>query len=151
MRNESHAFQTQLWPCHFLVYHHPPLISVHQAHLQSTQHTCRVQNAKRVTCARCLWRAPLLFKFFFVFFYRFFCFSHWLQKNACTHCVAPPPSLDTSLSAGKCPITRNWVDPLSAAHHQALDPVKQSKKPIEVSLGNPSKGTITYQSDCQGD
>ena len=27
--------------------------------------------------------------------------------------------------------------------------VKQPKKPVEVSLGNPSKGTITCQSDCQ--
>ena len=29
--------------------------------------------------------------------------------------------------------------------------LKQPKKPVEVSLGNPSKGMITCQSDCQGD
>ena len=41
--------------------------------------------------------------------------------------------------------------PSSTKHGQAPPSitVKQSKKPVEVSLGNLSKGTITCQSDCR--
>ena len=145
-----------------------PLVTI-LTHLSSlcTKHTCNplstpvVSKTRNALCVHAAYGVHHRFLNSFLFFLTAFFVLATGCKKTCAPTVLPhhhpstlpsvqvsAPSPETGLIPSQLPTTTRNV---SRAHRQALDPVKQPKKPVEVSLGNPSKGMITYQSDCQGD